>query len=65
MDRPGPLQVEGERWAWAIPMRSFEGNFGHVVIAGERPVPQSEQFLLRVLAQQLGMRHRERRQPRT
>ena len=51
----GSLRVEGEPWAWAIPMRSFEGNFGHVVIAGERPVSESDQFLLRVLTQQLGI----------
>jgi len=36
-------------------MRSFDGAFGHVVVAGEGPVPESEQFLLRVLAQQLGI----------
>ena len=51
----GPIRVEGERWAWALPMRSLEGAFGHVVIAGEAPVQDTEQFLLRVLAQQLGM----------
>ena len=44
-----------EPWAWALPMRSFDGAFGHVVVAGEGPVPESEQFLLRVLAQQLGI----------
>ena len=33
----GTIQVEGERWAWALPMRSLEGAFGHVVIAGEGP----------------------------
>ena len=51
----GPIRVEGERWAWALPMRSLGGAFGHVVIAGEAPVQDTEQFLLRVLAQQLGM----------
>jgi sugar diacid utilization regulator len=51
----GPIRVEGERWAWALPMRSLEGAFGHVVIAGEAPVQDTEQFLLRVLAQQLGI----------
>jgi sugar diacid utilization regulator len=51
----GPLEVEGERWAWALPMRSLAGAFGHVVIAAEGPVLETEQFLLRVLAQQLGI----------
>jgi DNA-binding PucR family transcriptional regulator len=51
----GFLEVPDEPWAWALPMRSFDGAFGHVVVAGEGPVPESEQFLLRVLAQQLGI----------
>ena len=51
----GPLEVDGEPWAWALPMRSLAGAFGHVVIAAEGPVPETEQFLLRVLAQQLGI----------
>jgi sugar diacid utilization regulator len=51
----GPLEVKGERWAWALPMRSLAGAFGHLVIAADGPVPESEQFLLRVLAQQLGI----------
>jgi DNA-binding PucR family transcriptional regulator len=51
----GVLEVTGEPWAWAIPMRSFDGAFGHVIVAGEGPVPESEQFLLRVLAQQIGI----------
>lgn len=51
----GDLRVEGEPWAWALPMRSLAGTFGHVVIAGEAPVPDTEQFLLRVLVQQLGI----------
>jgi len=51
----GSLEVPDEPWAWALPMRSFDGAFGHVVVAGEGPVPESEQFLLRVLAQQLGI----------
>jgi sugar diacid utilization regulator len=51
----GPLEVADEPWAWALPMRSLEGAIGHVVVAGEGPVQESEQFLLRVLAQQLGI----------
>ncbi len=51
----GTVQIEDEPWAWALPMRSLEGAFGHLVIAGEGPVQESEQFLLRMLAQQLGI----------
>ena len=51
----GSVQIADEPWAWALPMRSFEGALGHLVIAGEGPVRESEQFLLRVLAQQLGI----------
>ena len=51
----GTIKVEGERWAWALPMRSLEGAFGHVVIAGEGPIQDTEQFLLGVFAQQVGI----------
>ena len=51
----GSVQIAGEPWAWALPMRSFEGALGHLVIAGEGPVQESEQLLLRMLAQQLGI----------
>jgi sugar diacid utilization regulator len=51
----GPVEVEGEAWAWALPMRSLTGAFGHLVVAGEAPAQDSEHFLLQVLAQQLGI----------
>ena len=51
----GTIKVEGERWAWALPMRSLEGAFGHVVIAGEVPIQDTEHFLLGVFAQQVGI----------
>lgn len=53
--RWGSVQIADEPWAWALPMRSFEGALGHLVVAGERPVQESEQLLLRLLAQQLGI----------
>ena len=51
----GSVQIADEPWAWALPMRSFEGALGHLVIAGYGPVQESEQLLLRMLAQQLGI----------
>ena len=51
----GAVVVADEPWAWALPMRSLEGASGHLVIVGEKPVDDSEQFLFRVLAQQLGI----------
>lgn len=51
----GGIEVADEPWAWALPMRSLEGASGHLVIVGEKPVDDSEQFLFRVLAQQLGI----------
>ena len=53
--RWGSVQIADEPWAWALPMRSFEGALGHLVIAGEGPIQESEQLLLRMLAQQLGI----------
>jgi DNA-binding PucR family transcriptional regulator len=51
----GAITIPGQAWAWALPMRSLEGQVGYfVAAAGQEPSPP-EQFLLRVLAQQTGV----------
>jgi sugar diacid utilization regulator len=51
----GELSMPGEKWCWALPLRSVGGPVGYLVAAAsEEPTPD-EQFLLRVLAQQTGV----------
>jgi sugar diacid utilization regulator len=51
----GPVAVPGERWSWAFPLRSVEGNFGYMVVSADAEPNPAEQFRLRVLAQQTGI----------
>ncbi|HEX8758376.1 MAG TPA: helix-turn-helix domain-containing protein [Pseudonocardiaceae bacterium] len=51
----GMLTVPDEQWAWAFPLRGLEGSIGHLVVAAPQQPSASEQFLLRVLAQQTGV----------
>ena len=51
----GALEIEREPWAWGFPMGSLERAFGFFVIAAEAPPPDGEQFLLRLLAQYVGI----------
>jgi sugar diacid utilization regulator len=51
----GMLTVPDEQWAWAFPLRALEGSIGHLVVAAPQQPSGSEQFLLRVLAQQTGV----------
>ncbi len=51
----GMLTVPDEQWAWAFPLRGLEGAIGHLMVAAPQQPSGSEQFLLRVLAQQTGV----------
>jgi sugar diacid utilization regulator len=51
----GAIGIPHAAWGWAFPLRSLEGHLGHLVVAGDREPSASEQFLLRVLAQQTGI----------
>jgi sugar diacid utilization regulator len=51
----GALAIVGEAWAWAFPLRSLEGSFGYLVVAADEEPPPTDQFLFRVLAQQMGI----------
>jgi sugar diacid utilization regulator len=51
----GPLNLPGDEWAWAFPLRSLEGDFGYLLVAASTAPDANEQFILRVLAQQTGI----------
>lgn len=51
----GPVAVLRRAWAWAFPLRSLDGHLGYLVASADREPSSSEQFLLRVLAQQAGI----------
>ena len=51
----GPVDLVGETWAWALPLRSLEEFIGHLVVAGRAEPTPAELVLLRSLAQQTGV----------
>jgi sugar diacid utilization regulator len=51
----GAVAVLRQGWAWAFPLRSLDGHLGYLVVGAPDEPPSSEQFLLRVLAQQAGI----------
>ena len=51
----GPVDLAGEAWAWALPLRSLEEFIGHLVVAGRAEPTPAELVLLRSLAQQTGV----------
>lgn len=51
----GAVAILHEAWAWAFSLRSFEGHIGFLVVSAREEPPPSQQFLLRVLAQQTGV----------
>ncbi len=51
----GAVEVTGEGWASAYPLRSLGGQFGYLVVGADRAPTPGDQFLLRVLAQQTGI----------
>jgi sugar diacid utilization regulator len=51
----GPVAIPGEAWGWALPLRSLEGHIGYFIAGAPEEPSASEQFLLRVLAQQTGV----------
>ena len=51
----GAVGIPDEPWTWAFPLRSLAGHAGFLVVGGDAEPPTPEQFLLRVLAQQMGI----------
>ena len=54
-DAGGAVSIRDEGWGWAFPLRSLAGHLGHLVIGADEEPSSLDQFLLRVLAQQVGI----------
>jgi sugar diacid utilization regulator len=51
----GPVTLAGVPWSWAYSLSSRHGPAGYLVVGAPAPPPESERFLLQVLAQQTGV----------
>jgi hypothetical protein len=51
----GAVSIQDDGWAWAFPLRSLAGHLGHLLVGADEEPSSLHQFLLRVLAQQVGM----------
>lgn len=51
----GQVTIEGESWAWAIPLSSLGGRVGDLVVAAPHQPTEAEMFILRALARQMGV----------
>ena len=54
-DAGGAVSIQGVPWAWAFPLRSLAGTLGFLLIGADEPPPSMDQFVLRALAQQVGI----------
>jgi GGDEF-like domain/PucR C-terminal helix-turn-helix domain len=54
-DAGGAVSIKDDEWGWAFPLRSLAGHLGHLVIGADAEPSSLDQFLLRVLAQQVGI----------
>jgi signal transduction histidine kinase/ActR/RegA family two-component response regulator len=51
----GRVEVEGDAWAWALPLTSLGGQVGDLVVAAENEPTEEEFFVLRSLARKMGV----------
>jgi DNA-binding PucR family transcriptional regulator len=51
----GPVAVADSAWSWAYSLSTAYGPVGYLVVGAAVPPPDSQQFLLRILAQQAGV----------
>lgn len=51
----GAVSIPDDEWGWAFPLRSLAGHYGHLVVGADHEPPALDQFVLRVLAQQVGI----------
>jgi signal transduction histidine kinase/ActR/RegA family two-component response regulator len=51
----GRVEIEGEAWAWALPLTSLGGRVGDLVVAAEVEPADEELFVLRALARKMGV----------
>jgi sugar diacid utilization regulator len=54
-DAGGAVSIQGDGWGWAFPLRGLAGHLGHLVVGADREPSSLDQFLIRVLAQQVGI----------
>jgi hypothetical protein len=54
-DAGGPVSIRDDHWSWAFPLRSLAGHLGHLIVGADEEPSSLDQFLLRVLAQQVGI----------
>jgi hypothetical protein len=54
-DAGGAVSIPADGWSWAFPLRSLAGHVGHLVVGADAEPSSLDQFLLRVLAQQVGI----------
>lgn len=54
-DAGGAVSIRDDGWSWAFPLRSLAGHLGHLVVGADEEPSSLDQFLLRVLAQQVGI----------
>jgi hypothetical protein len=51
----GRVQIDGEPWAWALPLTSLGGRVGDLVVAATCEPSEEEFFVLRSLARKMGV----------
>ncbi|WP_238994839.1 helix-turn-helix domain-containing protein [Mycolicibacterium chubuense] len=51
----GPVTIDGQGWAWALPLRGHGGHGGYFVVAADEEPSAHQQFLLQALTQQTGV----------
>ncbi|HZD01480.1 MAG TPA: helix-turn-helix domain-containing protein [Actinomycetes bacterium] len=51
----GAVDLPGQAWGWAYPLRSLAGHLGYLVVGAEEALSPAAQFLLRALSQQAGV----------
>jgi hypothetical protein len=54
-DAGGAVSIAGEPWSWAFPLRSLSGQLGLIVVGADEEPSALDRFVLRVLAQQVGI----------
>lgn len=54
-DAGGAVSIQADGWSWAFPLRSLAGHLGHLVVGADAEPSSLDQFLLRVLAQQVAI----------
>jgi hypothetical protein len=54
-DAGGAVSIQDDGWGWAYPLRGLAGHLGHLVIGADDEPSSLDQFVLRVLAQQVGI----------